>query len=135
MDKFLITIFSIFCGAVGFLFTNFWFQPILRYRQIKSQIISDIVFYANAINPENLNDEMKQRVIDRMVSNRKHSADLTACFYNLPSFYRFYLRKRGEKPDFASREFMGLSNTTEYESANRRIDKIQELLKIIPKVD
>ena len=134
MENFLIALFSVCCGAIGFLVAQFWFQPILRYREIKGQIISDLVFYANAINAERLNEEMKQRTLDRMVTHRRHSADLTACFYKFPKFYRFYLMKKGERPDFASGELIGLSNTSEYDAAHIRIDKIQELLRINPKV-
>lgn len=134
MESFLIALFSVCCGAMGFLVAQFWFQPILRYREIKGQIISDLIFYANAINAEGLNEEMKQRTLDRMVANRKHSADLTACFYKFPKIYRYYLIKIGERPDFACGELIGLSNTSESHAAQTRIDKIQALLRINPKV-
>lgn len=134
MENFLIALFSVICGASGYLIAKFWFQPIFEYRDIKSQIIADLIFYANAINPKGLNDEMKQRVLDRMVADRRHSAQLTACFYSLPSLYRKYLMKISERPDIASSEFIGLSNTTEYDEANKLIDKIQEQLGINPKV-
>jgi hypothetical protein len=134
MENFLIALFSVSCGAVGFLLAQFWFQPILKYRQIKSQIISDLIFYGNVINAEGLDQEMQQRVLDRMISNRRHSADLTACFYKFPSLYRKYLMKIGERPDLACGELMGLSNTSEYEAAQKRMDKIQALLRIDPRV-
>jgi hypothetical protein len=92
------------------------------------------MFYDNAIDAKDLNEEMKQRKLDRMVSNRRHSADLTACFYKFPKFYRSYLMKKGERPDLACGELIGLSNTSEYETARTRIDKIQGLLRINPKV-
>ena len=134
MENFLITFFSVCCGAIGFLIAQFWFQPILKYREIKGQIISDLIFYANAINEKGLNEEMKQRVLDRMVANRMRSAELTACFYKFPKLYRKYLMRKEERPDFASGELIGLSNTSEFDAAQTRIDKIQDLLRINPKV-
>ena len=134
MENFFITLFSVCCGAAGYLIAHFWFQPILKYREIKDQIISDLIFYANAINTKGLNEEMKQRVLDRMVANRMRSAELSASFYKFPKFYRKYLMKTEERPDFACGELIGLSNTSEFNAAQTRIDKIQEYLKIIPKV-
>lgn len=134
MGKFLIFIFSIICGAIGFLVSRFWFQPILRYIEIKGEIISNLIFYDNVIRAEGLSDEMKQRMNDRMVANRRHSADLAACYYRLPRLYRWYLMKKKERPDLASGEMMSLSNTMDLDSAHKRTDKIQELLRINPKV-
>ncbi len=134
MENFFIALFSVCCGSAGYLITHFWIHPILKYREIKDQIISDLIFYANAINSKGLNEEMKQRVLDRMVANRMRSAELSACFYKFPKFYRNYLMKIGERPDFACGELIGLSNTSEFEAAQTRIDKIQTQLKINPKV-
>jgi len=125
---------GIIAGAGGYLLATFWFQPILKYREIRSQIISDIIFYANAVKADGMNDAFKQRVLDRMVANRRHSADLAACFHELPCLYRSYLMKIEERPDNASVELMGLSNTSEWEAASQRIDAIQKYLKIDPKV-
>ena len=126
--------FSVCCGTIGFLIAQFWFQPILKYREIKGQIIYDLIFYGNAINAKVPNEEMKQRVLDRMVANRVRSAELAACFYKFPKFYRKYLTLNGERPDFACGELIGLSNTNELDTAQARIEKIQTQLKIDPKV-
>lgn len=135
MDNFLFTILSsVISGAAGYVISKFWLQPVLQYRKIKMQIISDLIFYANAINPSGFNDEMKRRVLDRMIANRRHSANLTACYYSLPQKYRMYLLKKEEYPDKASSEFILLSNTTEYHEARQAIDRIQVLLGIDPKV-
>ena len=134
MENFFIALFSVCCGAAGYLIAHFWIHPILKYREIKDQIISDLIFYANAINADDLNEEMKQRVLDRMVANRMRSAELSACFYKFPKFYKIYLMKIGEQPDFACGELIGLSNTGEFDAAQKRIDKIQDQLKINPKV-
>ena len=134
MKEFIVVFLGIAAGAAGFLISNFWFQPVLWYRAIRNQVISDLVFYANAINAKGLNDAMKARLEDRIIANRRHSADLVANHVDLPGLYRWYLLRRGERPDGAAVELMGLSNTTEYEEANRRIKKIQEYLRIKPRV-
>lgn len=69
-----------------------------------------------------------------MAANRMRSAELSACFNKFPKFYRYYLMKIGERPDFACGELIGLANTSEFEAAQTRIDKIQTQLKINPKV-
>ena len=48
MCEIWITLIGITAGAVGFLVATFWFQPILRYRDLKAQILSDLIFFARA---------------------------------------------------------------------------------------
>ncbi len=134
MDEFLIVIFSISCGAIGYLIATFWVQSILKYREIKAQIIADLIFYDNAISPVGLNEEMKQRVLDRESSNRKRAAQLTASYISFPRFYRMYLHVVGERPDKATFEFIGLSNTHDIKEARGYINQIQNFLRIKPKV-
>ena len=132
MSEFWITLVVIFTGAIGFLLATFWFRPILRYSNLKAQILSDFIFYANAINTDGLNEEMKKRGLARAEANRRHSADLEACFQHLPRLYLWLLSRRQEKPDMASKEMMGLSNTSDWEAAAKRIDKIRAFLRFPP---
>lgn len=141
MEKFIIVLFSIICGALGFLVANFWIRPIIRYKEIKFQITSDLIYYKDAITdrPYVMKDEVNvsrhQKMLERMDANRKRSADLTACYKMLPSFYRkLFLDSRKESPGEACFQIMELSNTLNSEQADKRIAKIQELLKIKPKV-
>lgn len=134
MKEFIIVLISIFAGASGYLLATFWFQPILRYREIKHHVFSDLIFYANAINAEGMNEIMKQRMEQRVESNRRHSAELTSCYKDLPLWYRKWLERNGEKPMEAANHLMGLSNTYEYDPADKRIVKIKEHLKILTNV-
>ena len=134
MIEITVTVIGILAGVIGFLLTNFYFQPVLRYREIIDQVTSDLVFYANAIRAQGLNDEMRQRVFDRMTANRRHSVDLAACFYRLPREYEWYLRRTGEDPANASIELMGFSNTDEFDAADIRMKKIQAYLGIKPPI-
>lgn len=134
MKEFIIVLISIVAGASGYLLTTFWFQPILRYREIKHQVFSDLIFYANAINADGMNEKMKERMGQRVESNRKHSAELTACYKDMPIWFRKWLERNGEKPMDAANHLMGLSNTYEYDPADKRIEKIKEHLKILTNV-
>ncbi len=49
MCEFSIALIGIAAGAIGFLLATFWFQPILRYRDLKAQILSDVPFSCNVI--------------------------------------------------------------------------------------
>ena len=124
-------IISIIAGAAGYLIVTFIFRPILRLRTIRFQVASDLEFYANAINDDGLNEEMKKRVNDRRVSNRRHSADLAAIYYELPSRYKRYLERRGMRIQKAAQALMTLSNTFDFEPANVQIDNIRRWLQII----
>lgn len=132
MCEFSIALIGIAAGAIGFLLANFWFQPILRYRHLKAQILSDLIFYGNVIKTDNLNEEMKKRGWARVEANRTHSADLAASFQYLPRLYLWLLLRREENPDMASVEMMGFSNTTEWDAAEKRVKRIRAFLRFPP---
>lgn len=80
----LIFLFSILAGAASYLVVNFWMNPLLRYLEIKHQVTSDLVFYANVIDATGLNKEMQERRLERQQSNRRHAAEIRAAYYRLP---------------------------------------------------
>ena len=133
-DELIATLIGLVAGAAGFMLATFWFQPILHFRRIRSQIMSDLVFYANAINTTDMNDTMKERMWKRVEANRRHSADLAANYVELPKLYIRYLSWRGIFPDRAVSDLMGLSSTFEWEAASKRVDNIQQHLNIEPRV-
>lgn len=130
LDKLIVVLISILSGAGGYLITTFWFQPILRYREIKHNVFSDLIFYANAINSDGMNEVMKDRMEKRIEANRRHSAALYACYKDLPIWYRKWLERSGEDPVSAASDLLGLSNTFEFDSAEKRLEKIKKNLKI-----
>jgi len=132
MCEFWIAVIGIAAGAIGFLLATFWFQPILRYRELKAQILSDLIFYANVVKADDLNDEMKKRAWARVEANRRHSADLAAASQYLPRPYLWLLSKRGEQPDMASVEMMGFSNTSDWDAGAEREKRIRKFLKFPP---
>ena len=112
-------------GALGYWFTTFIMQPIMRYRDLKNQILMDFIYYAQVINAEGLNDDMKALFRERVLENRRSSAQLRAAILLLPRPYLSYLRHKGHRPEEAARHLIGYSNTTEYEAAHKAEDAIR----------
>ena len=131
MDINLITaLIGIFAGAVGYWFATFSVQPILRFHEIRTRIHSEFIFYAQVINADKLNEEMQALQKERIRSNRKSSADLSAAYIELPCWYRRYLDYRGLRPEEAVRHLIGYSNTFEYDESHDLEDKIKRALDL-----
>ena len=124
-DKLLAVLMGVVSGAVGYWFTTFWMKPVLQYRELRSKVLVDLIFYAQVINADGLNDRMKEHYEQRVVSNRRLSAELTACILELPFWYKLWLRFRGHQPERAASDLIGFSNTTEYEAASNRVGRIK----------
>jgi len=121
-------------GAFGYWFSTFAVQPILRYRDVRNQILIDFVYFAQVVNADGLNDEMKELYRQRVLANRRSSADLQAAILDLPGWYKLYLAMRGRKPNDAARHLIGFSNTTEYEQSHNLQAVIRRALGL-PKED
>ncbi|HEY3326562.1 MAG TPA: hypothetical protein VGK14_05260 [Novimethylophilus sp.] len=130
MSQYWTVIISLVAGAAGFLIVTFWFQPILRYRSIKYQIISDLYFYANAVNAEGLNGEMQERMKKRIQADRRNSSDLEACLPILPGWYKCCLKIRNEEVEKAVVELLRLSHTFDHMEAANSVDRIKKYLRI-----
>jgi hypothetical protein len=131
MDDKLISVFvGIVAGAVGYWVTTFWMKPILRYRELRSKILSDLIYFAQVVNAEGLNERMQKLYEKRIEANRHSSADLTACLLELPRWHKALLRCRGCNPAAAAQDLIGLANTTDYDAAAKRVERIKEALGI-----
>ena len=119
MDPKLLAVFiGIAFGAVGYWFTTFSVQPILRYRKYKYQILMNFIYYAQVVNANELNKEMKDLYKERVLANRKSSAQLTASALELPWWYVQGIKIKGQAPKDAAKKLIGYSNTTDYDRAN-----------------
>lgn len=127
-EKFLAVLLGIFAGAIGYWVTTFWMRPILQYRELRMKVFADFIFYAQVVNAEGLNDRMKALYEERITSNRRHSADLAACLNELPSWYKWWLHRKGQAPEKAARHLIGCSNTTEYEASAKVMKAIKKAL-------
>ena len=129
-DKLISVLVGIASGAVGYWVTTFWMKPILRYRELRSKVLSDLIYFAQVINADGLNDRMQNLYEERIESNRRSSAELTACLLELPHWYKSLLRCRGCNPEAAAQDLIGFSNTTDYETAAKRVERIKAALCI-----
>ncbi|MBL8501313.1 MAG: hypothetical protein JNL77_12140 [Nitrosomonas sp.] len=129
MDPKLWAVFiGIVSGAVGYWFTTFSIQPILRYKNIRNQVLMDFIYYAQVVNADDLNEEMKALYRERILANRKSSAQLTAAILELPWWYLQWLSLKGQAPREAARKLIGYSNTTNWGDAHDIEDFIRRKL-------
>ena len=129
MDINLISaLIGVLAGAAGYWVTIFWMQPILRYRFICNRVHSDFIFFAQVINADGLNEEMQSLHRERILSNRKASAELSAASLELPFWYAWWLRLRKLDPAKAAQHLIGYSNIREYDQAHKGKALISRLL-------
>jgi hypothetical protein len=129
-EKILAGLIGVITGTVGYWFTTFWMRPILQYRELRSKVLISLIFYAQVINAEGLNERLQKLYEDRVTANRQLSAELTACLLELPFWYKWWLSFRGHKPEHAATHLIGFSNTTEYKIASKLIERIKASLGI-----
>ena len=127
-EKLIAALIGIVAGGLGYWINAFWMKPILQYRDLRTKVFGDFIFYAQVVNADGLNDRMKQLYDERVFSNRRSSADLAACLTDLPGWYKFWLRCRGHDPNAAVAQLIGYSNTTDWDYADKRQRSIQRAL-------
>jgi len=123
---------GITAGAFGYWFTTFSVQPILRYRDLRNRVLSDFIYYAQVINADGLNEEMKELYRRRVLANRELSAALSASVLDLPTWYLWHLKLKGLAPAEAARHLIGFSNTTEIEQSHKLQAAIRKKLGLPP---
>ncbi|WP_319526017.1 hypothetical protein [uncultured Desulfosarcina sp.] len=128
LESLLPVVIGIVSGAFGYWFSTFFMQPILRYRDIKNQVLKDFIYYAQVVNVEGLDDGMQALFRERVLANRRSSAMLSAAIEELPKLYKFYLNYKGYHPKEAARHLIGYSNTTDYSAAHKKEDAIRNHL-------
>ena len=110
---------GIMSGAIGYWVSTFVMQPMLRFWDLRNKVLRDFIYYAQVINADGLNEDMKQLYRERVLSNRKASAELAAAILDLPSLYLFYLKRKGQVPAEAAKHLIGYSNNTDHDQAYR----------------
>jgi hypothetical protein len=103
-------------------------QPILRYRDARAKILMDFTYYAQVVNAEGLNEEMQKLFVERVLENRKSSAQLDAAVVELPSWFLWYLHRRGWRPAEAATHLIGFSNTRDWKEAVKLENVIRQKL-------
>ena len=119
---------GIMAGVTGYWFTTFSVQPILRFRDLKNKTLMEFIYYAQVVNADRLNEEMKNLYRERCLANRKTSALLSAAVLDLPWWYLFYLKRGKLDPGEAAKHLIGYSNTTDYGEADKKEWAIRQKL-------
>lgn len=127
-SKILSMIIGLIAGAFGYWFTTFHMQPILRFRNLRNQILMDFIYFAQVVKAEGLNEDMKKLYRERILANRKSSAQLYAAIQDLPFWYSYCLKQKGWELEKAAKHLIGYSNTTEYDDAHKKEDAIRKNL-------
>ena len=105
-------------------------QPILKFREVRCRVHSELIFYAQVVNADKLSDEMKALQKERIRANRQSAASLSAAYIELPGWYRWWLEQMGRRPQEAVRHLIGYSNTHEYDEGHRREEEIKKALNL-----
>ncbi|WP_275099993.1 hypothetical protein [Sedimenticola hydrogenitrophicus] len=126
--KLLAVLIGIISGAAGYWFSTFSIQPVLRYRNHRNPVLMDFIYYAQVVNADGLNDEMKALYRERVLANRKSSAQLTAAIFELPWWYMQWIRIKGQAPKEAAAKLIGYSNTKDWDAAHDIEDYIRRKL-------
>jgi hypothetical protein len=130
--KLLAVFIGIVSGAVGYWVSTFWMQPILRYRSIRNKVLMDFIYYAQVVNADGLNEEMQKLFRERVLANRRASAELLAANMELPCWYSWWLKRKRIDPEKAARHLIGYSNTRDDNQAHKVETAIRNALGLPP---
>ena len=81
--------------------------------------MAELIYYAQVINADGLNEDMQKLYRERVLANRDSSSELSATIQELPCWYLKYLQAKGHKPDEAAKHLIGFSNTREYDQSHK----------------
>ena len=128
---YFVAIISFVSGSLGYIILQFWIRPILGYRKIKNKVALTIKFYYKSKNNKDIGEKIKSQMKEWSKTNRQNSVELSESYNeNLPNWYKMFLDSRGESPIDASKHLMILSNTNNYEHAEKHIEGIKNYLKM-----
>ena len=134
-EKLISTFLGVSAGAVGYWISTFWMRPILQYWELRMKVFADFIFYAQVVNADRLNERMKQLYEERITSNRRNSADLAACLLELPAWFVWLIRRKGQTPDRAVANLIGYSNTTNCDDARKQMSAVKKALGMSESTD
>lgn len=129
MDTTLFSVLiGIIAGAIGYWISTFYVQPVLRFREVRNQILRDFIYYAQVVNAEGLSEDMQKLFNERILANRKASAQLSSAVLDLPRLYRCFFKRRCHNSKLAATSLIGFSNTYDYDQASKVEGEIRTLL-------
>ena len=118
-------------GSFLYIIGYFFIYPVYRYRKVKNQAISDLLFYRTAISTDDPDAETRNELERKLTLFKKHALDLGECFETiLPNWYKLVLQNKNESPVDASKNLLALYNTSNVNHATARINMIKLNLKL-----
>ena len=118
-------------GSFLYIMVYFFVYPVFKYRKVKNQAISDLLFYRTAISTDDPDGENPKELERKLTLFKKHALDLGECFETiLPNWYKLALKNRNESPVDASKNLLALYNTSNVNHATARINMIKLNLKL-----
>jgi hypothetical protein len=130
---YIVAIISFLLGVFGYIITQFWMRPILRYRKIKHRIASDLKWYLEAQGQEIKDKNAQKQFKAKGEIIRGYCTVLTDSFSDdLPHWYKLLLESRHESPMDASKHLMALANIRNAEHAQNRLNQITDSLNLQP---
>lgn len=118
-------------GSFLYIVIYYFIYPLLRYRKVKNQVVSDLIHYSTLICSDDPNESIRNDLDRKLTLYRKHALELGECFHGLlPNWYKLMLSKRKESPGEASKNLMALYNTSNLNHATARINMIRLNLKL-----
>ena len=103
-------------GVFGYWFVTFQMQPVLNYKEIRSKILIDIIYYLHIYNTEKERYELPQdEEKERQMAFRRLSGRLKAAIELLPKWYADHLARKHFDPSNAVNELIAYSDTRDIE--------------------
>jgi len=121
---------AIAVGIGGYLATNFWMAPVLKYVQAKKKVVKDITYYGNVLGNDNLNEAGQEHRRQGRDAIREDAAELLSCYSLLPWWYRKYLDIVNEDPKDATKGLIGLSNSDDFNTSMQFTKQATKALRL-----
>lgn len=139
MDKIIFTaaISSLFTGILGFIsfiLSNVYFKSIQRYKELRGETISTLIFYKNVLtNPIDLADMRDNKAPEKYTLASDEIRKLSAKWYGLitvkPWFSIGILSNK--KIMKVAKNLIGISNSTIYPYNQKDGSMVKETIKMI----
>ena len=118
-------------GIITFILTNYCMKPLLKYRKIKFEIASDLIYYDNTVEIDGGGESHLAKLrLKKTDKFKRHASNLKSAFFQLPKWHYIHFPDCEERPLDAVKSLMAYANSTNRETAQTAIDEIKSFLKL-----
>lgn len=143
MDKIIFTaVVSSLCtgiiGFVSFILSNVYFKSIQRYKEIRGETVSTLIFYKNILtNPIDLADIKDNKVPDKYIVASDELRKLSSKWYSLATVKPLFSIgiPRNKQIIRVAKNLIGLSNSTIYPYNQKDRSMVKESIKMIKDIE